>query len=85
MRKLILSLMALALVVSVYSCRETNKENVRETSEVHKDAESALDQAGDAIDDAVDATGDALEDAGDAIEEAAKDTEEAIKDVTDGE
>ncbi len=73
MKKVFLSLAALALVGSVYSCRETTVK-VDDTAETIKvDANDAIDDAGDAIDNAVDATGDAMEDAGDAIEDAADD------------
>lgn len=83
MKKKILSLAAIALIASTYSCRETTEVRVDDTA-IQTDTENSLDKAGDAIDDAADATGDALEDAGDAIEDAADDAGDAIEDATDG-
>ena len=76
MKKLFLSLAALALVASVYSCRDTKtEENAEETAETMMD--NAEEEAGDAVEEAAEETGDA-------IENAADETEEAVKDATDG-
>ncbi len=50
MKKLFLSLAALALVASVYSCRDTKtEENAEETAETMMDnAEESIEEAGDA-------------------------------------
>lgn len=78
MKKVFLSLAALALVASVYSCRETTEVKVDDTAETTtNDVEEAMDNTGDAIEEAA-------EDTGDAIENAAEETEEAVKDATDG-
>ncbi len=85
MKKLFLSFAALALVASVYSCRETTKDNAEETAEsIQTDTENALDQADEAIDQAAEDTQDALEDAGEAVKEAADDVKEDVQDATDG-
>ena len=85
MKKVFLSLAAIALIASTYSCKETVEVRVDDTAEIiHTDTENAFDRAGDAIEDAADATGEALEDAGDAIEDAADDVKVEVEDATDG-
>lgn len=77
MKKLFLSFAALALVVSVSSCRETTVK-VDDTAEtMPTDVEQALDNTGDAIEEAA-------EDTGDAIEDAANEVKEEVQDATDG-
>ncbi len=83
MKKLFLSFAALALIVSVSSCRDTTEQNAEETAEsLQIDAENNLDKAGDAIDEAAEDTKDGLDNAGEAIEEAADDVKEEVKDAT---
>lgn len=77
MKKLFLSFAALALIVSVSSCRETTVKVDDTTAEMSNDAEEALEDAGDAIEEAA-------EDTGDAIENAADDVKEEVQDATDG-
>ena len=55
MKKLILAFASLCLVLSVYSCRETNKEKeedaVEETmEEVNVEVEKTMDEAEEAVD-----------------------------------
>lgn len=69
MKKLFLTFASLCLVVSVYSCRETDKK-----------AEDAADSVEEVMEDAGDAVEEAMDDAGDAIEEA---VDEAV-DTIDG-
>ncbi len=77
MKKVFLSLAALALVFSVYSCRETTVKVDDTPDTSSNDVEQAMDNTADAIEEAAD-------DTGDAIENAADDTKEAVKDATDG-
>lgn len=85
MKKVFLSLAAIALVASTYSCRETTEIKVEESAEaIHTDAENNLEKAGDAINEAAEDTKEALNDAGDAVNEAAQDVKEEVKDATDG-
>lgn len=85
MKRIYLTLAAIVLVATTYSCRETTEVKVDDTAEViHNDADRALDNAGDAIDNAADATADAVEDAGDAIENAADKVEVEVIEATEG-
>lgn len=80
MKKLFLSFAALALVASVYSCKETTEEKLEDTAEIEvidNDAEQALERADEAIDEAIDASVEALDDASDAVENAADEVKEA--------
>ena len=83
MKKLLLNIvLALALVVSITSCRETKEgaENVGDAME------NAAEETGKAMDDAADATEGALEEAGKAIDGAVEETKEAgdaVKEAVD--
>jgi hypothetical protein len=81
MKKLLLNVvLALALVVSITSCRET-KEGAEKAGDAVETAaeetaeatEGALEKAGKAMDNAVDETEEAAEATGDAVEEVVGD------------
>lgn len=74
MKKVFLGFAALALIVSISSCRETTGDKAEEAVEAAvEDTENNLEATGDAIEDAVEDTGDALEDAGEAVEDVVDD------------
>lgn len=80
MKKLFLSFATLALVASVYSCKETTEERLEDTAEtevMHNDAEEALERADESIDEAIEASVEALNEAGDAVDNAADEVKEA--------
>ncbi|MFC7356504.1 hypothetical protein ACFQO1_02305 [Jejudonia soesokkakensis] len=58
MRKLVTTFAALALIVSISSCRETTEEKAEDTVEsAAQDAENNLERAGDEIENAADNAG----------------------------
>jgi peptidoglycan hydrolase CwlO-like protein len=70
MKKIITTLAALALIVSISSCRETTGEKAEDAIKAAvEDTENNIEKAGDAIEEAVEDAGDAIENAGDEIEE----------------
>ncbi|MGJ8667373.1 MAG: hypothetical protein ACSHW7_13465 [Patiriisocius sp.] len=70
MKKLFVTFAALALIVSVSSCRETTKESAQETlGKAAEDTENNLEEAGDAIENAAEKTGDAIENAAQDVED----------------
>ncbi|MFC7356505.1 hypothetical protein ACFQO1_02310 [Jejudonia soesokkakensis] len=70
MKKIMTTLAALALIVSISSCRETTGEKAEDALEAAaQDTEDNLEKAGEAIEEAVEDAGDAIENAGDEIEE----------------
>ena len=74
-------LMALALSVSVISCKEGTKEKVKEAQDaVVEDTKDAAKAVGEAAKNAGEAVADAAEDAGEAVKDAAGDAAEAISD-----
>ncbi len=77
MKKIFLSIAALALIASTYSCRET-------TVKVDDTAETTTHEVENVVEDAADAVEEAAEDTGDAIDNAADNTADAIEDATDG-
>lgn len=73
MKNLLLNgFLAIALIATVSSCRDT-----KEADDVEDAFENAAKETGKAIDDAADATEGALEKAGKAIDEAVEETKEA--------
>ncbi|RDK83870.1 hypothetical protein [Marinirhabdus gelatinilytica] len=84
MKKVFVGFAALALTLSVYSCRETTGEKAEEAIEAAaEDTENNLEAAGEAIEDAAEETEDALEEAGESIENAVEGTEEEIEEEMD--
>ena len=62
MKKVFLSFAALALVASVYSCRETNEEKAEDNMEqMADDMEDAAEDTGDAMENAAEETGEAMD------------------------
>tara|TARA_R100000935_G_scaffold38680_1_gene59954 strand:- start:61241 stop:61483 length:243 start_codon:yes stop_codon:yes gene_type:complete len=77
MKKVFLGFAALALVVSISSCRETTGDKAEEAVEAAaEDTENNLEQAGDAIEATAEETEEALEEAGEEIEEAVEDMDD---------
>lgn len=77
MKKVITTLAALALIVSISSCRETTGEKAEEAIEAAaQDTEDNFEKAGDAIEEAVEETGEAIENAGEEIEEEVDGTDD---------
>lgn len=66
MKKLLYSIFALSLLVSVSACRETTEEK----------AEDTMESVGDDMEDAAEDTEDAIEDAGDEIEAEVEGTDD---------
>ncbi len=67
MKKMMFSMFALLLFVSVSSCRESTESKTKDTME------DTADDVGDAVDDAGDAVKDAADDVGDAVDDATDD------------
>lgn len=77
MKKVFLGFAALALLVSISSCRETTGDKAEEAVEAAaEDTENNLERAGDAIEEAAEDTGNALQEAGDAVEDAVDDMDD---------
>ena len=76
MKKVFVSFAALALVVSIYSCRETTEEKAEDAIEAAaQDTEDNLEAAGDAIEEAAE-TGDAIENAANEVKEEIEGTDD---------
>ena len=82
MKKVILSCAALALILSLQSCRETTEEKALESAA--QDTKNNIEAAGNAIEDVAEKTGQALEEAGEEIEGAAKDANRELNEEIEG-
>ena len=71
MKNLFLTFASVWLIVSVYSCRETEKkteEGAQAVEAVKEDATKKMDEATDAIEETTDAAGEVIDEAGKTIE-----------------